>query len=118
MSTEFVAYLHEVFAQFGTIHPRRMFGGFGIYHQSLMFGLVINDTLYLKADAISAPAFEQLGLAPFEYDRHGKIIKMSYYQAPDEIFEDFEQATVWAKRAYEAAIRTHKPKKTNHKPKI
>ncbi len=115
MSTEFVTYLHEVFAQFGTIRTRRMFGGFGIYHQSLMFGLIINDTLYLKADGISSPAFEQLGLAPFEYDRHGKLIKMSYFQAPEEIFEDFEQAAVWAKRAYEAAVRTHQPKKQNGK---
>ncbi len=115
MSTEFVSYLHEVFAQFGTIQTRRMFGGYGIYHQSLMFGLVIDDTLYLKADALSSPAFEQLGLAPFEYDRHGKIIKMSYYQAPEEIFEDFEQANVWAKRGYEAAVRSNQPKKTKSK---
>jgi len=27
-----------------------MFGGYGIYHDGLMFGLVENDILYLKAD--------------------------------------------------------------------
>lgn len=118
MSTEFVTYLHEVFAQFGTIQTRRMFGGFGIYHQGLMFGLVVSETLYLKADSISSHAFEQLGLATFEYERQSKIIKMSYFQAPEDIFEDFEQAAVWAKRAYEAAVRTHKSKKTKPKPKI
>lgn len=115
MSTEFISYLHEVFASFGIIQTRRMFGGFGIYHQGLMFALVIDETLYLKADAISSPAFEQLGLMPFEYDRQGKIIKMSYYQAPEEIFEDFEQAAVWAKRAYESAVRANQPKKTKSK---
>ncbi|GAC1369315.1 MAG: TfoX/Sxy family protein [Aquirhabdus sp.] len=116
MSTEFISYLHEVFSQFGTIQTRRMFGGFGIYHQGLMFGLVADEILYLKADAISSPAFEHLGLTPFEYDRHGKIIRMSYYQAPEDIFEDFEQATIWAKRAYEAALRTNKPQKS--KPQV
>lgn len=117
MSTEFTAHLHEVFAQFGTTQIRRMFGGFGIYHQGLMFGLIANDTLYLKVDAISSPVFEQLGLRPFEFDRHGKIIKMSYYQAPVEIFDDYEQATIWAKRAYDAAIRAKQPKKKT-KPRV
>ncbi len=111
MTTEFVAYLHEVFAPFGIIQTKRMFGGFGIYHQGLMFGLVADDVLYLKADATSSPAFEQLGLSQFEFDRHGKMIKMSYYQAPEEIFEDFEQATIWAKRGYEAALRSNQSKK-------
>ena len=111
LPTEFINYLHEIFAPFGTIQTRRMFGGFGIYHQGLMFGLVVNETLYLKADHLSSHAFEQLGLAPFEYDRQNKIIKMSYYQAPEEIFEDFEQAAIWAKRAYEAAVRTTQLKK-------
>lgn len=117
MSTEFVDYLHEVFARFGIIHTRRMFGGFGIYHQGLMFALIVNETLYLKADEISSPAFEQLGLAPFEYDRHGKTIRMSYYQAPEEIFEDFEAATEWAKRAYDAALRAVKPHKAKPQTK-
>lgn len=88
-----------------------MFGGFGVYHRDLMFGLIIDDTLYLKADALSISQFEQRGLPPFEYDRRGKIIKLSYYQAPEEIFEDFEQANVWAKRAYDAALKANKPKK-------
>lgn len=111
MATEFVSYLHEMFAPFGTIYTRRMFGGFGIYHHDLMFGLVIEDTLYLKADDISKTDFEQLCLPPFEYDRQGKTIKLSYFQAPDEIFEDFEQATIWARRAYNAAVRGNQQKK-------
>ena len=110
MSTEFISYLHEVFAPFGTIQTRRMFGGFGIYHQNLMFALVIHETLYLKADDISKPVFVQLCLPPFEYPRQGKTIKLSYYQAPDEIFEDFEQATIWARRAYDAAVRGNQHK--------
>lgn len=113
MTTEFVSYLHEVFASFGTIRARRMFGGFGIYHGELMFGLVIEDTLFLKADAMSTPQFEQLGLPPFEFDRRGKMVKLSYYQAPEEIFEDFEQAKVWARCAYDAALRSNPPKKNS-----
>jgi DNA transformation protein len=55
--SEFVDYLHEVFGRFGPIHVRRMFGGYGIYHDGIMFGLVADDTLYLKADASTAKHF-------------------------------------------------------------
>jgi len=76
-----------------------------------MFGLVADEILYLKADAASRQTFEKLGLPPFKFDRDGKAIQMSYYQAPDEIFEDFEQAAQWARLAYAAATRAQKPKK-------
>jgi len=111
MSTEFTSYLHEVFSRFGVIQVKRMFGGFGIYHQGLMFGLIADDILYLKVDTESKQVFEKRGLKPFEFDRHDKIIKMSYYQAPEKIFDDFEEATIWANLAYNAALKTHKTKK-------
>ena len=62
MSNEYIDFLREVFAQFGAISARKMFGGYGIYHQDLMFALVADDTLYLKVDSASKPEFEQLGL--------------------------------------------------------
>ena len=37
---EFVDYLREVFELFGPIRARKMFSGYGIYHNGLMFGLV------------------------------------------------------------------------------
>lgn len=111
MSTEFASYLHEVFASFGNIQIKRMFGGFGVYHQGLMFALIADDILYLKANEDSKQAFEQRGLTPFELHRHDKIIKMSYYQAPEEIFDDFEQAAIWANLAYHAALQAKKPNK-------
>ena len=106
--SEFVDYLSEVFEQFGAIRARRMFGGYGVYHQGLMFGLVADDVLYLKADEQSASLFQTRGLAPFEYTKNGTTTKISYYTAPDEIFDDREAATVWAARAYGAAVRSRK----------
>ena len=103
--SEFVDNLQEVFATFGAVRGRRMFGGYGIYHDGLMFGLVADDVLYLKADEISLPAFADQGLNPFEYEKNGKAIKMSYYMAPDTIFDDPENAREWAVRAFEAALR-------------
>jgi DNA transformation protein and related proteins len=102
---EYVEYLQEVFELFGPIRARRMFGGYGIFYEGLMFGLVQDEMLYLKADGENARYFEARGLGQFEYDKGGKVIRMSYYLAPDEIMEDRELAALWARRSYEAARR-------------
>ena len=113
--SEYVEYLKEVFEEIGPITARKMFGGYGIYYNGLMFALVSDDMLYLKADEENSGYFKKAGLSQFEYDKNGKTVKMSYYQAPDEIMEDREQAAVWARRSYEAALRAQssksKPKK-------
>lgn len=105
-ASEFVEHLNEVFRLFGPIRSRSMFGGHGVYHQELMIGLVADDTLYLKADALSAPSFDEAGCLPFEYTKNGATMKMSYFSAPIEIYDDPEAAKVWALRAYEAALRS------------
>ncbi|KHF24648.1 TfoX/Sxy family protein [Solemya velum gill symbiont] len=107
--SDFVDNLNEVFALFGPIQTRRMFGGYGVYHDSLMFGLVADDVLYLKADDKSSDAFSQLGLSQFEYEKGSKKVKMSYYMAPEEIFDDPNEAREWATRAFDAALRARKP---------
>jgi DNA transformation protein len=109
--SEFVQSLHEVFERLGRIEPRRMFGGYGIYHEGRMFALVLRDTLYLKSDAASAEYFDQLNLPPFTYERNGKTMPMSYRQAPPDLFEDRHEAAVWGRRAYEAALRSGQPPK-------
>jgi DNA transformation protein len=107
--SEFVDSLHEVFAAFGPIRSRRMFGGHGVYHDELMFGLVVDDVLYLKADDASSGLFRERGLGCFQYEKAGKRVEMSYYTAPEEIFDDPELARAWALRAFEAALRNKKP---------
>lgn len=68
-----------------------------------MFGLVAEDILYLKTDQSSKSIFIDEGLRPFEYDKGGKVVKMSYYQAPEIIYDNRQAATKWAKLAFETA---------------
>ncbi|UDL04100.1 TfoX/Sxy family protein [Marinobacter sp. CA1] len=106
--SEYVDHLREVFEPFGPIQARRMFGGYGIYHDGLMFALVSDDTLYLKADEDCRGHFDAAGLPAFEYPKNGRLVRMSYYLAPEEMLEDPEQAALWARRSYEAALRARK----------
>lgn len=110
--SDFADFVVEMFEAFGKVQAKRMFGGHGIFHDGLMIGLIADDELYLKADAKAAEKFESLGLPPFEYNKNGKIMKMSYYRAPEEVLERQDLAAQWARDAYEAALRSQKPKKT------
>lgn len=105
----FVAYLHEVFAEFGPISVRRMFGGYGVYRDGLMFGLVQGDVLYLKADRENQASFTDAGLEAFQYEQKGRAVRLSYFQAPPAILDDPAEAAVWARRSSEAAFRTRPP---------
>jgi DNA transformation protein len=109
--SEFVAYLDEVFELFGPISARRMFGGYGIYHEGVMFGLVADDTLYLKADDATRARFDERDLPPFQYDKNGKMVAMSYFLAPEELYEDRDVAREWATCAYQAAVQAKRKRK-------
>ena len=76
-----------------------------------MFGLVADDVLYLKADEAISLHFTERELEQFSYEKQGKTFKMSYYMAPEDIFDDPEEAKIWADRSYAAAVRSNKPKK-------
>ena len=81
---EFVAYVVELMQTIGPVTAKSMFGGHGIFLEGLMFGLIADSTLYLKADKDTEHQFKTKGLEAFRYYKQGKEYKMSYYQAPEE----------------------------------
>ncbi len=109
--SEFADFIQDVFRDFGEVRCRKMFGGLGVFHNGIMFGLVADDILYLKTDNSSASFFEERDLPQFEYPKKDKMIKMSYYQAPEEIYDDPEEAELWAKRSYDIAFKISIAKK-------
>ena len=92
------------------VGAKKMFGGYGIYRESVMFGLVADDVLYLKADQETIPDYELLGLGPFLFKKNGKMVAMSYYQAPEEAMESSSDLCEWAEKAYRVALRAKKKK--------
>ena len=114
--SDFVQYLHEVFHTFGAIHTKRMFGGYGVYHDGLMFGLVADDVLYLKVDDEVRQTFVERGLTAFEYTKNGKTMKMSYFTAPEEIYDDEAVAREWGVLAFGAALRSQPKSRKRREP--
>jgi DNA transformation protein len=105
--------IQELFAEFGPVSVRRMFGGTGVFVDGRMIGLVSRDVIYLKADAETIPAFEQESLAPFSYaTKNGEHKLTSYWRMPERLYDDPEELARWARAAHEAALRfAAKPKK-------
>ena len=102
---EFVSFLVDTLQSIGPVEAKRMFGGYGLFLGGLMFGLVADNSLYLKADDESKAEFEALGLEPFTYYKKGKPFSMSYYQAPEDALEDPDAMNLWGNTAYSAALR-------------
>ncbi|MFJ2989318.1 TfoX/Sxy family protein [Collimonas sp. NPDC087041] len=106
-----IDYIHELLAPLGAISARRMFGGYGIYHDGVMIGIVFDGDLFLKTDDATRPQFAAAGCRPFVYESRGKQIEMSYWSAPEEALDSPPAMLPWARLAYAAALR-----KANAKP--
>lgn len=110
-SEAYLEFLKECLRDLGSVRAKRMFGGAGVFADGVMFGLVIDDTLYLKADAETQPAFEAEGLAPFSYSRSGRAVALSYWRAPERLLDDGEEMRAWASRALSVARRSASPRR-------
>ena len=98
--------LQELFAEFGPVSIRRMFGGMGVFADGLMIALVSRGVIYLKADAETIPVFEQEGQAPFSYaTKNGEHTLTSYWRMPDRLYDDAEELARWARDAHAVALR-------------
>lgn len=106
--SDFVVYLLEMLAPLGDVYAKRMFGGYGIYSGTLMFGLVAEDAFYLKVDEHNSAMFQAKSLAQFRYQKQGKQVGLAYYEAPSEALDDAQMLCEWAVTAYQAALRVDK----------
>ncbi len=106
----FVEYVLELLAPLKHVRARKMFGGYGIYRESLMFGLVADDVLFFKADQETIPDYEVLGLGPFLFEKNGKMVAMSYYQVSADAMDSSSDLCEWAEKAYHVALRAKKKK--------
>ena len=116
-SASFLEYIKDLFSPFGEISVRKMFGGAGVYCDSAIFAICGDDDIWFKVDDVSRAAFEAAGLKPFEVEMNGKTGTMSYYNAPEEIFDDNDALRRWTLLALGAAARAKKPVKKSAKKK-
>lgn len=106
VSEEYLKFVLDQLDQFGDVEIKRMFGGIGLFHNSLMFGKIGGDTFRLKVDDQNKRAYEERGMKPFHSEKKKK--GMPYWEVPVEVLEDKRELARWAKESYEAAVRSKK----------
>ncbi len=98
------------------ITSRAMFGGWGIYKDGVIFGLIADDQLYFKVDDQNKPQYEEHGSSPFVYEQGGHPkTTMSYWLVPADILEDKNALSKWVEEACQASIRSKTQKKKSKK---
>lgn len=113
-TSSFVSYLLEdVFIGIHDLSSRAMFGGFGLYKNGIMFGLVSDDEVFFKVDIHTIPKYEMIGSRPFTYVHNDKKqITLSYWLVPSDVLENREQVCLWIEESYQVALRAKtSPKK-------
>lgn len=102
---EFVAFVLDLMPSTARIDARRMFGGWGLYHEDRMVAIIHDGRLYFKGPRLKkgqhgagAPGMSAPG-EPFTYLRQGRVIALRYYAVTPEAFEDRE---LMARRLAEA----------------
>lgn len=125
----FHEFVKELFAGMGRVEIKRMFGGAGGYADGLMFLLIADDTIHIKAnDEAMRAALRAEGSGPFEWvpqngPRKGEKIDLGYWRLPEAALDDPDEAVKWGRRALalakkKAAEKQPKAKKAAKKKAV
>jgi DNA transformation protein len=105
-SDSFAEFLREQLAPIGEITMRRMFGKTGVFCDGFMFGMVRDNTLYLRIDDDNRATFEEAAsFPPLNYEKKGETIDLAFWRAPERLFDEPEDLVTWARAALGAARR-------------
>ena len=111
----------------GDVDCRSMFGGHGLYHGGVFFGIIFKGRLYFKISAKTQPDYVERGMKPFcpsgsprktvHGTRRAPQVLSSYYEVPIDIVEEDERLADWAREAVRAqrqqkATRHHLPNRS------
>ncbi|HXE88848.1 MAG TPA: TfoX/Sxy family protein, partial [Hyphomicrobiaceae bacterium] len=105
-SDSFAEFLREQLAPLGRVTMRRMFGKTGVFCDGVMFGMVTDNTLYLRVDDHNRVAFKEAqSFPPLNYEKKGCTIDLSFWRAPERLFDEPDELVTWARAALGAARR-------------
>ena len=105
-SASFAEFLREQLAPVGRVTMRRMFGKTGVFCDGVMFGMVRDNTLYFRVDDHNRAAFKEAESSPpLDYEKKGGTIDLSFWRAPERLFDEPDELVAWARAALAAAHR-------------
>ena len=105
-SDGFAEFLREQLSPLGRLTMRRMFGKTGVFCDGLMFGMITEDTLYVRVDDHNKAVFKEAEAAPpLNYEKKGRTIDLSFWRVPERLLDESDELILWARAALAAAQR-------------
>ena len=105
-SDSFGEFLREELVPLGRVTLRRMFGKTGVFCDGVMFGMVTDNTLYFRVDDHNRTLFKEAEASPpLSYGKKGATIDLSFWRAPERLFDEPDELVAWARAALAAARR-------------
>jgi DNA transformation protein len=102
----------DLFDAHGGIQARCMFGGFGIYVDGRIVGIVVRERIYLKTDDETRKPFIAEKCKPFTYQkRTGKGVSLRYYAIPERLYDEPDIFAHWVRQAEMVSAAAPKTKR-------
>jgi DNA transformation protein and related proteins len=114
VSDGYRTYIVDQLGALPALSARRMFGGLGLYSGEWFFALIDDDVLFFKVDDTNREDYVSRGMKAF-MPFPGQP-SLGYFQVPEDVIEEAEELTRWARRSVEiaqrAGLKKTKKKKT------
>ena len=103
VSDGFKSFVLDQLDELGDVTPKSMFGGVGLYHRGVFFGILARDTLFFKTNDGNRADYRRAGMKSFKpyLDRPGR--STNYYAVPLDVLESPPELAEWARKAIAAA---------------
>ncbi|HKQ94803.1 MAG TPA: TfoX/Sxy family protein [Aestuariivirgaceae bacterium] len=91
--------LHDVLNGLPGIATRAMFGGWALYLDGVVFGIVIESEFYVKVNDADRGVLERMGSRPFVYRRQRRAVSLPYWLVPGRLLDEPEDLADLIRRA-------------------
>ena len=105
-SETYADFLREQLAPLGRLSLRRMFGKTGVFCDGVMFGMITDNTLYVRVDDQNRAVFKEAeSTPPLNYEKKGATIDLAFWRVPERLLDEPDELVAWARAALAAARR-------------
>lgn len=101
----------KLFAPLGNIHARSQFGGYSLSANGIMFALISEGELYLRATPENEIHFRRQGMESLIYRKRGIAISLRYFKVGEHLWHEPEKLALLAKSSLQGMLNDKKTKK-------
>ena len=84
---------------------RRMFGKTGVFCNGLMWGMVTDDTLYVRVDDHNRTVFKEAeSEPPLNYEKQGRAIDLAFWRVPEHLLDEPDELVTGRARRWRRRI--------------